>query len=634
MTTGVDCVVYVDGQRLAAGLPSDNPLDPTVLSGLQLKWGRATTVDQPAASTCDFTIMDEPGGGSFLQLLKTGASVDITSTGILYTDPTTSTITDPSFDATPIGQTPDNVHTTNAIATVQAPGGRNALRILPADPRNAQQVTIAPAAFSDAPGAWDLIPSAAPGQTWQISVAVQALPGSTISVQAVAYPSPKGDVVQLLGNPVAAAATGAWQTVQFPLTPNVQAWIGVRVRVFPTGPRWADMPPAQSWAATSGLWLDYNAAYVDDVQVLAPAGSVERTVLVFSGRITDLEAGYDENADQPILSVTAIDFTGDLDNIRVGDEPWTVESMGNRFERIVTLSEMDIDALIDPTVSDVLVSYQDVDSQAATGLLQDLAQSVDAVMWSAAHATTGPYIRVEDTATRQPLYVLTMGEDGLVVIGPNMVPDALELSACDVLRDPIRWLQNVADVATRAAVTWLEQGVDDDGKPTTTERTVTLVDDELEADYGRRAMSVQTLLQAEADALEVAQRLLVRSTLTDWRLTGLTIDDDESLDTPAEQAALLLLRLLDGTSRIGMPVRISDLPAWSPIGPTVPVYLEGGTYSHVDGAWTLELTVSRASASTGGAAWNELPAEWAWDEFDPDLSWDDLIGVGVDEEAA
>lgn len=633
MSTGVDCQVYIDGVRVADGAPGDDPLAPTALSGLSFTWGRDETVDQPDASSCSFTLLDELGGQSFLGLVRTGLPIDVFATGTIYTDPDQSTVLDPSFDLTPIGEQPPSVRATNTLATVQdAPGARRALQIIPVDAGTAEAVLIAPAPFSPSPGAWDEIPQTQGGQTWGVAADVFVPVNAVATLQPVMIFDPAGNRVETVGAPVTAAGTGAFQTLSTKIVPGAPgAWIGVRVRVYPTGPRWTQA--VGTWAEATGTWLQRATGYVDDIMITAPAGGLTRSVLVFSGRVTDVVAGWDDEADAPVVGVTAVDFTADLENVRVGDEPWPVESFESRFQRVVDLAGLTVDAVIDEQLTDTLLSYQDVDSQPATGLLKDFAQSVDGIMWSAVHQTTGPYLHVEDPSARDPLYELSDDVDGIVRIIPSTSTGVGQaISACDVLRDPVEWQQNVSDVATRVSITWLEQGVDDDGKPTTTERTEHVVDQQLEATYGQRGLSSSTLLQSQQDAHDVAARILARTAITGWRVSGLTIDDDESLQTTDDTAVSMLLRLLDGTSRNGLPIILTDLPPWSPLGPTLPVYLEGGTYTHDDGTWTLQLTVSRAEGQGRSVLWDELDPAWAWEDFDPAIAWDDLVGVGPETE--
>lgn len=629
MSSGVTCTLYVDGQRVADGSPGDADLDPTALSGLSFTWGRADTVSQPDASSCQFTLVDQPGGGSFVGAFRTGMPVAVTATGILYADPTTSTITDPSFDATPIGQTPTNIRVSQSHATVQAgPGARQALELVPVDGLVAHGVLIAPDTFSSLPEAWDHIPQTAAAQTWQINVDVYAPPGADVALQPVLIIDPTGAQVVALGDPVSVAGDGAWQTLSTLVVPDRPgAWVGVRLGIYPTGYLWMDVPGVWADYAGGPSWVDLAAVYVDDVEVLAPSEHSIRTVLAFAGRITDLVAGYDDGSGAPLVEVTAIDFTADLENVRVGDTPWAVEPFDTRFARVVALSGLPVDTIIDPGLAGIPLSYQDVDSQPAGGLLKDYAQSVDAVLWSAVHQTTGAYLRVEDPTERPSSLMLSDDVDGIVRIVPAALTVAQPISACDVLRDPVQWTQSVADVTTGADVTWLEQTLNDDGIPDPTERTVTIVDPALEAGYGPRRIALSTLLTTEADADAVALQLLARTSFSGWRASGLTIDD-QSVETPDTAAALMLLRLLDGTSRNGLAVLLTDLPAWSPVPGPLPAYLEGGTYSYVDGGWVLELTVSSSTGQGNSVHWDELDPAWAWAEFDPTIGWVDLVGVG------
>lgn len=395
---------------------------------------------------------------------------------------------------------------------------------------------------------------------------------------------------------------------------------------------WTDAPNASTSTATPAAvlpadwtWDDFGAVFVDDVSVLAPAEGTISSVLVYSGRIVSLEASWD---DGPVVKLSCVDFTADMDNIDVGEQPWAVESMSSRFQRIIAATGMGVTADIDESVAGILVSWRDVDASAATGLLAELADSVDAVMWSATHAVTGPYLRVEDPTNRPSVASLQLVDGVVTVVANPDIGPALKISACDVLRDDVEWTQDVQDVVTRAAVSWQEQGVDDEGKTTTTERTVTLVDEPAEAQYGARSLSLSTQLQAEADAAVVADKILARTSISGWRASGLVIDD-ATLDDATEDDINRLLTLLDGTSRNGLALNLVDLPSWSPTGPVVGVYLEGGKYTFEDGVWVLDLTVSNATAQGASATWDDLDPTWTWDQFDPAMTWDDLRGVGV-----
>jgi len=845
MSTGITCELLLDGQRFADGSAGDDVLAPTALSGLKVAWGRETTVDQPEPSTCEFEVMDLPGGPGYLTKLRTGRRIEVNATGMTYPDPDPPMMPDPGFENTPIGSMPpsftgnadaavvgveaatvtnwavganmsvaynssspafwantitagvrrldylgpnpstfnnalavfltapqgpgaadplaapchpgdvitarlkvrsDRRRTwssswgffdssgvqigTNTVVTgvpagpldeveswvtwtppaVTAPAGAAFVRVqitssvgqpntedrptnvwfpgewveftepqiaigeplpevffngdtpdtaewsfqwtgvpqaspstatsnpfrhvlmLPVDASRPASVAFAPADFSELPNAWDEIPATSPGQEWIVGATVQAPAGATITIGPVYFSRPTG--VHVFGaQQLRVTASGDWQQLQLTVTPQVFGhWVGVQITVDSLR-AWLDLPG--SWLDTPGSWLDYEITLIDDLLVLAPAEGTPRTVSVFTGRITDLSASWDDGFSRPEggfggtrIHVTAQDFTADLANINIGDEPWQVEALESRFDRIVELSGFDVEAQIDDSIAGTLISYQDVDNQPVAGLLQDLAQSVDAVLWAAVHQTTGPYLRVEDPSNRAALFTLAVDEAGLVqIIASEVGRDAQTIAACDVLRDPVQWQQSVSDISSRVAVTWLEQGVNDEGRIETTERTYTLIDTALEEAYGYRRIGVSTMLQAEADARHVADRILARTSLIGWRSNGFTIDDSDSLEQIDQTTIAMLLHLLDGTTRIGLPLRLTDMPEWTPAGSLVPVYLEGGDYTFDDGAWTLALTASQATAQGGSVPWADLNPTWSWLDFDPGISWLDLTGV-------
>ena len=54
-------------------------------------------------------------------------------------------------------------------------------------------------------------------------------------------------------------------------------------------------------------------------------------------------------------------------------------------------------ATIDEGLRDLIVSWLDVDHQPAGWLIAELAAGVDGVLWSATHASTGPYLWIENS---------------------------------------------------------------------------------------------------------------------------------------------------------------------------------------------------------------------------------------------
>ena len=630
----------IDGVPVADTAHALEAGDPTALSGATVDWGRPTVVDQPDPSAAEFTIAqranDEAAG--FLTRLRTGRHVELTATATLFPDPTVSTMPDPGFENTFIGTTPPGRYE-NAIAAVTQTAAHTGARSLEVRARNARLpvvIDLVPAPFSADPVAWDAIPTTVQGGGWSIAAAVRGPARTHITLAPVYYPSPTG--AGAIVGPVLAEGDvdGTWIALDGTAFPPLSGrWVGVRITIDPVGLRWLDVDPSASWDDVDGTWLDQLLCHVDDVEVLAPTGGTERTVLVYSGRITDLAARIRRDMPEAVgpaveVHVTARDFTADLAQVSIGDDPWPVQAMAARVNRILSLAGTGVTARIDPTVAPTLVTWRDVDAQPAADLIAELASSVDAVAWSAVHQTTGPYYWIEDPDLRIPLLVLRRNPaTGLVglAVGADM-PGVTRLRAGLILEEPFTPTQDVSDVATRVDVVWLEQGVDDQGKPETTERHIKLVDPGLEEHYGQRNHYRGTQLQSYADGYAVATRLLKRLDQSGWRIKDLTWDTRHTIWDPDTVAAAL--DLLDGTHRIGMPILLTDMPSWTPVGPHLGAYVEGGSYACEQGHWRLQTTLSRAGSTGRSLHWEDADPTWAWDDLDPDLAWDDLMAVGPD----
>ena len=384
-----------------------------------------------------------------------------------------------------------------------------------------------------------------------------------------------------------------------------------------------------------GTWADWQRARVDDLAVIAPAGAVQR-VLVFTGRITDMSAQGVGDGVQ--VSVAAADWTADMSNTNVGDQPWLVETLTKRVNRILALANASaparqVAAVVAAWPGGRNVSWRDVDSQPSLGLLQELATTGDAVLWSAFDAVRGFYLWFEDPTQRVALAALVVDPDsGLVEVVGTDTRARVSISACEIERDPVGWKQDVTDVTTRIDLTWQEQTVDDQGQPAPTERNIQIIDAQAEdpdgLDLGVRRASYSTQLTSAADGTAVANRVLARSRTLGWHVDGISWDTDLPRDF-SDTERVDALTLLNGVTRLGCPAAVTELPAWSPVGDTVSGYVEGGTYSFDDGRWTLDLTMSPAASSTSSIKWNQVPAGYRWVDFDDSVRWLDMATVGA-----
>jgi hypothetical protein len=639
--TGVGIRVLVDGQQLDDGCLDWTKPQPDWLAdgmwaddGLKITWGRTDTVGQPTPSTCTFTVTDTTDT-SYASSFRIGSSVQVLADAIITGGATLPAFTDPDFETELRAVTKNATATrdsrrveTGAVAAVMKPINMSAAYSMQLPPGTLQ-------APGTNPPAWDNLPHLSPGETWQVSARLWVPQGVTVTVSPLVYSGPYADAATVLAPLGVAVGAGQWVTVGRSISPGVASgWLGIQVEA-KGGLAWRDAPTSQTWAsvATDVQWRDLSDVYVDNVTILAPPDGTQTTLLVFGGRITDMEVQFDA---APTLSVTATDFLGDLGNRYVGDEPWLRETLRTRMLRVLELAqasgEQPITADIAVNLGLTPMSWEDVDHRAAAGLLEDMANSVDGVLWSATHMVTGPYIKLEDPGNRPALFQLQLvgGIVEIVVVDTDTLPvdqQPLDISACDVLRDPVRWVLDVSDVATRTTVGWLDQTLNEEGEPAPTDRTYASIDVDRESTYGTRNISVQTLQVSEAGARLVAERLLARSA-GEWRMDGLVVADADFVE-PDQVAVNVLLTLLDGTRRGGKGVRVVQLPPWSPLGDTAPAYVEGGTYTYTGGGWELALNVSRATGLGASAAWDALPATWQWNQFDPEITWNDLRGVAA-----
>lgn len=630
----VNCTVRIGGAVYNDGSDPGLEDEPVIISELKVVWGRATTLDQSEPSTCSFTVIDPTATSESLDVLVAGAAIDVDASGVLADPANLGTFESPDL--------------TNPAAYQIASG-----KITPANPGidvdyttpsgHAWTVTLYPAPRDKSnPAAWDHIPKASAGQTWQARFTLTIPKGiSQVRVYPVLFDTPAADNPTRLMNDVHVYSGPADVPTLHTFDLDVSAggkWLGLLMDVSPlltwetVGTHtWAG---ASSWPGSAGIaytWQTLSRVRITNADVWTPTTGTERIVRVFSGRITDMQAAYDDSVPGLSIDVTAADFTADLDNRRVGDEPWLVEPYPARFNRVLTLANPDVDAIISPTLT-YPVSWVDVDSQPAMSLLRDLTSTVDGVLWSATHIDTGPYLLAENPAERPSGRALVESAGTVyIMVDTASIIGALPVSACDVLRDPVTWVQDVTDVVTRVTVTWQEQGIAGPDM-STTERHVSFIDAAAETVYGTRAVSLSTDLTTSGDALAVGQQLQARTSGLGWRVGGLVVDA-EQVESPDRDAVNMVCELLDGTTRIGRLILLNDVPGWVPAnmgdGNDIPVYLEGGEYSFTAGGWVLGLIASSARATGKSATWDELDIDWSWQMFDESISWAEMRGAIV-----
>lgn len=587
-----NCEVYIGGNRLPDGRVGDSLLDPTALAGLQVTWGRDNSLDQPEAATCNFEVMLNPDGTAPFGInLAVGSTVSVEAD--VVSDNTGATIVeDPEFSlGTKIETrvTPSQ-YVEAAWSTTRRTGVRSAA-IRWTSTASGVGAKFSPIPFlpGQSPGQMRYIPPYRAGERWNVGVWIRGVPGQTISLQAAFFADPTWGWPTTTTNATSGGTTswtktltGEWDHFVVESAGNMQA-DGRHVGV---GVSWK--APLITDPGSWGVDQDVQTLLVDSIEVIAPATTTPRAT-VFRGRITALKNSWNDETGTPVLSVTCADFSADLENTLIGDTPWPVQTWLARGQAILAATPLGPKCnTIPETISpDITVAARDVDAQPAMTLLREIGTSVDAAVWPVttvdySGATTGS-LYFEDISARLPL--------------ARMVPGQYDIDACRVLRDRATWVQDTQDVSTRTSVAWTDDATDPDNA---TQRRTEDIDTAIEALLGPRRISISTQLRTEADAQRLAASVLSRTRFLDWRLQGVTLDTyalNIDPDNTSPALARMLYTLLHSATRAGLPLRLTDLPPWSPAEP-FGAYTEGGKYTFENGAWTLDLDLSRAPGLT------------------------------------
>lgn len=647
-TAATSCEAWVAGERLADTADAYLASTPTVLAGLSVTWGRDTSLDQPQTSSCTLTVADEGDDTDYLRLLHVGDTLDIYASGRIHTggDPVEVAV-DGSFETTAPAR-----RVAAAGAEVEADtshiitGTRNLAATLSGKKAT---LTIPPAPFgpTDLASEWPTVPTASLGEIWALSLSVTLGWWQRAVVSGAMFRNPADRAPHQAGPTVTVgpgdAATAEVAALDWTVTAaDGLGWPGVTISVtdqswHDTGNRWTgqtgtwtDVDPdltwtdtANAWAVQPGTWAEWGTVWFDDLHVIAPA-TAQRRVLVFTGRITDLDVAWNDGAQ---CAITASDWTVELSNDEISDTPWPEETINARVDRVAAAASSTFTVDPDTAPGALQVGWRDVDAQPVMTLLTELAVTADAVLWPAFSSTRGFWLWMEDPAERGALGTLFIDEDlDLVEITLARPSTAVSLAACDFTADGVHWRRDTSDVITRVSVTWQEQTVDDDGNPAPTDRRILISHPDRLARYGQRSLDWSTQLSHEADAFDVANRLLARTDELDWHADGLQWDTTVPVEFSDAHRAVLL-DLLDGTLRIGLPLIVNDMPGWAPSGPTLAAYLEGGQYSYEGGRWRLAVNVSPSPQLGASVLWFDLDPAWRWSDFDPQMTWQQLWGL-------
>lgn len=641
---------YVLASDLAAG-------QPTVLDGLSVSWGRDSTVDQPDAGTCTFTVREQLDLGdqeTIFNRVHVGQPVEVWAHAAVPAS-NSQLMQQTTFQGTnsplPARLWTHQSGSDTSVANQFSRWGRNAAWF--ENPRASGTwngtVVFAPIPFPDegtAPDAWDGMPRMLPGDQWLIEMHVWIPRGAQVQMQAFAQTAPYKSSSRALCPITGAPVTGnnGWVTFQSSVSlPDSfgasGAWVvpAMKLLGMPAPLQWSQISAAEAWNGTAWdgfTWDDLDRVGVSFVS-LVTQGPAVRNALVWAGEITAV-SGQAAGDHAVVLDVTASDAATKLANTTISDTPWANETLINRFNKIMTKANaVDLESIVDPGLAGYHLAYRDVDAVPAFDLLQDLAQSVGGVCWVTSHDGIGPYVWIEDPMERMALREFGLVSGTVKIVSASDRAQSF-VSANDVLRDPVVWTQDVASVINWIDLTYLTEipPAAGSGDETTTDtRTVTQKDATSIAKYGVRRLAVDTELTNVTDATNLATRLLTQAQSVTWVVSGYHIDtrliqrDIGTLDY--SDRLNMIMDMLDSTTRIGRAVTLIDLPTYSPPGSVGAGYVEGGNYSVEDQKWQLDLNLSNAGAQGDSATWAEMDdaGSWTWTQMDKSIKWTDAFGV-------
>ena len=578
-----DCTLSIAGYQLTGSTPAG------ALDTVKVTWGRRDSVSQPSPSTASCRVLLPEDPTNYADMYTIGRTVEINSRVQVWKEGTARRL---------------DLANASIEGTALAAG-----RYAPPSWVNRFLAIIPPAAPSSTIGAWDTIPTASEGQTWNASItlAVSETP-SYVEIRPAYYQSPSA--YPYLGDAIANATDATSITLAAPFTPPPRLsgyWVGLAVIAQPLGKSWNHV--STPWNQAPGAWNALNTISITDASIIAPAKADSIDVNVFTGTITDTSISLDTSLNRPVMSITASDILADLSHRRIGSNPWPTHTLAQRVAAVIKELGTQVRTEIDPAPAARTLAWKDVDSQPAASILSSAATSTSSLLWASSHRTTGPYLRFEDPARRLALGRLTF--DGSKVKITASTPSA-HLSASCIPRAGVTVDRDNADSATIARLTWKEPGVNEKG-----DRTITVKDDDAIARIGYRDISISTELINRRDA-EDALSAFYRSHLPgSYTLPNLTVDTSIRSERLDRQT---LAAMLDATRRMGLAIRITDLPRWMAVPSTLTAYLDGGTYTYSRKRWSIQMALTRPEAIGAGLAWNQTPAGLAWNQTAP-LTW-------------
>lgn len=577
------CTLTVDGLDVPGDAAHAAAGDVVALDGLQVRWGRASRLEQPRPATLSARIaLPTSTTEAVLERFYPGAPIEVTARQ-RKVDPVTYRLI--------------SEHARKVLA-VSRSGAR--MDFTPGEKQ----------AYGTRPDAWDSIPRLSAGDKATARIQIELPPGSTASLYPLYLSGPWLTGAEYGDRVASISSSGMLNATWTIASEYANKWLGVYITIS-TSATFEEI--VGTWAKHPEPWAQYQTATIRSASLELETVPVYLAT-VFTGRISDVPVVWDSRLGRPVATVAAVDFIAEMANQRIGGVPWPTESAKARASRIIQASGRTIKMEMDSTVQNRLLKAKDVDSRTPSGELETIAVSTGSVLWPASHATLGEYVKFEDMALRKPLYKLSFDQAGIPTIDPLSL-NALELPASSIHRNA-QIVRDTMALATIVRIRWNEETHDDEGELSWTQRTEKAIDEQRLKKHGHREISVSTDLVKISDAKALAASTLASAAPGTWTIPEAVLDT--SLPGFTEKGALALL---DATSRIGKAITLTGAAPWIPGAPRIPAYVDGGQYSYQCGRWLLTLNLTRPAGALSSVRWRDMPqtALWArttitWDE--------------------
>lgn len=327
---------------------------------------------------------------------------------------------------------------------------------------------------------------------------------------------------------------------------------------------------------------DYDLPAAGEAMQLVTTFANGTTSERFTGVVDDYEITWE--AARPVLRIIGVGTTSRLARVFVGDEPWPVESDGDRATRILALADAQYPHEWIAEPGTINVRRRDVDRQPATVLLTELASS-----------TLGA---LADRRDGSVAYL-----DGGHVTN---LPAFITLDACKVLRPGYRVVVNTSQILNDVTVVY--------GLPTTpgddtTRPALRLMASDSVAAHGVYADRFTTELDTEDDAFDFAAGLLARLANPTAVIPNAVVDSRALDDHAAFLGGLeILARLL-----------LTGMPGPGPVG--LDAVVDGWVETwRTSTSWSVDLTLTDVRARGAGTRWVDVPCV-RWVDVDDSITW-------------